>query len=153
MAVRSFTKPSSLDQKLSLVLDNSKMSDPKRKVESERSNQAAKESTESYAHHERNPLASHKNGHSRPGITYAAQDNLPKLPIPDLESSCHKYLESLRPLQTPKEQHDSQISIKEFLRTDGPVLQAKLKEYAQGKANYIEQFCKFVQKCINLNKS
>jgi carnitine O-acetyltransferase len=109
--------------------------------QNERSNQAAKDSTESYTSSERNPLASHKNGMSRPGITFAAQDNLPQLPIPDLESSCKKYLESLRPLQTPKEQHDSKLSIQEFLRSDGPALQAKLKEYAEGKANYIEQFC------------
>jgi carnitine O-acetyltransferase len=141
MTARSFTKPTSLDQKLSLVLDSRNMSEPNGKPEGTRSNQAAKDSTDSYPQHERNPLASHKNGHSRPGITYAAQDNLPQLPIPDLESSCKKYLESLRPLQTPKEQHDSQASIKEFLRTDGPILQAKLKEYAHGKANYIEQFC------------
>jgi carnitine O-acetyltransferase len=141
MAVRSFAIPTSLDQKLSLVLDNPKMPEPNGKSEGTRSNQAAKDSTESYPQHERNPLASHKNGYSRPGITYAAQDNLPQLPIPDLESSCKKYLESLKPLQSPKEQHDSQVSIKEFLRSDGPMLQAKLKEYAQGKANYIEQFC------------
>jgi carnitine O-acetyltransferase len=141
MAVRSFTKPSSLDQKLSLVLENPKMSEPNGKPEGQRSNQAAKDSAESYPQHERNPLASHKNSHSRPGITYAAQNNLPQLPIPDLESSCKKYLESLRPLQSPKEQHDSEVSVKEFLRADGPILQAKLKEYAHEKSNYIEQFC------------
>ena len=31
----------------------------------------------------------------------------------------------------------------EFLRTDGPELQEKLKGYAQGKSSYIEQFCEW----------
>ncbi|KAF2428106.1 hypothetical protein EJ08DRAFT_592409 [Tothia fuscella] len=144
MAVRSFTRPSSLDQKLALVLEsqNKKMPEPtgNSAPSHERSLQAAKESADSFGPKEKNPFASHKNGQSKQGITFAAQDNLPQLPIPDLESSCHKYIESLKPLQSPKEQHDTQISIQEFLKTDGPALQTKLKEYASGKANYIEQF-------------
>jgi len=109
--------------------------------ERQRSGQAAKDSHESHSHQEKSPLASHKNGESRQGITYSSQDKIPQLPIPDLEASSKKYLSSLRPLQSPKEQHDSELSVKEFLRTDGPALQAKLKEYAEGKSNYIEQFC------------
>lgn len=143
MAVRSFTRPSSLDEKLAIVLDR-KMPEPKDTNGTpphERSEKAAKESAQSFPESSRTPLASHRNGNSRPGITFAAQDKLPQLPIPELESSCKKYMEALRPLQNPKEQHDTELSIKEFLRTDGPALQAKLKEYADGKANYIEQFC------------
>jgi hypothetical protein len=76
------------------------------------------------------------------GTTFAYQDDLPKLPIPDLESTCQKYLDSLGPLQTPKEHHETRIAVREFLRYQGPDLQEKLKKYAQGKSNYIEQFCK-----------
>ncbi|KAF2671597.1 acyltransferase ChoActase/COT/CPT [Microthyrium microscopicum] len=74
------------------------------------------------------------------GITYAFQDQLPKLPVPDLEATIHKYLDSLRPLQSPKEHSDSRVAVKEFLRFEGVKLQEKLKKYAEGKANYIEQF-------------
>ncbi|MCJ1407877.1 hypothetical protein MMC19_001948 [Ptychographa xylographoides] len=75
------------------------------------------------------------------GITYAGQDSLPRLPIPDLESSCEKYLESLKPLQTPREHKDTINAVHEFLKRDGPILQERLKKYATGKSSYIEQFC------------
>lgn len=105
-----------------------------------RSEASAKESAQSFPSEAKSPLASHTNPNSKPGITFAHQDKLPQLPIPDLDGSCKKYLASLKPLQSPKEHSDSVQSINEFLRSDGPVLQDKLKKYASGKANYIEQF-------------
>lgn len=74
------------------------------------------------------------------GITFAAQDSLPKLPIPDLSSTCQRYLDVLKPLQTARERAETQIAVREFLAQDGPDLQEKLKSYAQGKTSYIEQF-------------
>lgn len=76
------------------------------------------------------------------GITFAGQDKLPKLPIPELESSCKKYLEALKPLQTVREHAQTQHAVNEFLKGDGPELHEKLKAYAEGKTSYIEQFCK-----------
>ena len=76
------------------------------------------------------------------GVTFAAQDKLPKLPIPELASTCRRYIEALKPLQTAREHSDTQQAVDEFLRSDGPELQEKLKSYAQGKTSYIEQFCK-----------
>lgn len=108
-----------------------------------RSQESAKESTQSYPSEAREPLAHSNNPESTPGITFAHQDKLPKLPIPELESSCKKYLAALKPLQSPKEYNDTSISIQEFLKSDGPVLQEKLKKYATGRANYIEQFCEY----------
>ena len=78
---------------------------------------------------------------NKPGITYAGQDSLPKLPIPDLESSCDKYLESLRPLQSHREQHETATAVQDFIKNDGPELNERLKKYATGKTSYIEQFC------------
>ncbi|KAK5998025.1 Putative mitochondrial carnitine O-acetyltransferase [Cladobotryum mycophilum] len=78
--------------------------------------------------------------HNEDGVTFASQDKLPKLPIPELESTCKKYLEVLKPLQTPREQAETRHAVDEFLREDGPDLQEKLKRYAQGKTSYIEQF-------------
>ncbi|PHH87509.1 hypothetical protein CDD83_8756 [Cordyceps sp. RAO-2017] len=74
------------------------------------------------------------------GITFAAQDRLPKLPIPDLESTCQKYIDALHPLQTPRERAETRYAVQEFLKADGPELQDKLNRYAHGKTSYIEQF-------------
>ena len=76
------------------------------------------------------------------GITFAGQDSLPKLPIPELENTCNKYLAALRPLQTPREHSDTKAAVQEFLKGEGPYLQETLRNYATGKSSYIEQFCK-----------
>lgn len=140
MAVRTFVPPVP-------TLDRSVTSDPVVTSKmpgqdgSNRSSEAAKKEAASFSEAAREPLASSKH-HEKSGITFASQDKLPKLPIPELESSCQKYLESLKPLQSPKEQHDSELAVKEFLKRDGLELQEKLKKYASSKSNYIEQFCK-----------
>ncbi|KAF2772308.1 acyltransferase ChoActase/COT/CPT [Teratosphaeria nubilosa] len=108
---------------------------------SERSAANAKETTQSFPKDKLNPIMSHEpNPQSKPGVTFAAQDKLPKLPIPDLEATCKRYLTALDPLQTAHEHADSERAVAEFLRAEGPELQAKLKEYATGKSSYIEQF-------------
>ncbi|KAL5399937.1 hypothetical protein PMIN06_005379 [Paraphaeosphaeria minitans] len=105
-----------------------------------RSEASAKESQASFPSEARNPLGHDTNPNSKPGITFAHQDKLPRLPIPELDSSCKKYLTALKPLQTPKEHHDTIHAVQDFIKSDGPLLQDKLKKYANGKANYIEQF-------------
>lgn len=75
------------------------------------------------------------------GLTFANQDSLPKLPIPDLEQTCKRYLEALAPLQTPREQDETRAAVQDFLKSEGPILQEKLKTYASSKTSYIEQFC------------
>ena len=105
-----------------------------------RSRDAATDSTNSYARASREPLASDRTS-QKPGITFAAQDKLPKLPIPDLESSCRQYVESLKALQTPREHEDSAAAVQDFLKHEGPILQERLKKYSTGKTSYIEQFC------------
>ncbi|KAH7393050.1 carnitine acetyl transferase-like protein [Pyrenochaeta sp. MPI-SDFR-AT-0127] len=136
MAVRTFTQPSSLDESLATA---AKMSTAEVNGVT-RSEASAKESAQAFSPEEKAPLAHSTNPKSKPGITFAHQDKLPKLPIPDLEGSCQKYIAALKPLQSPKEHNDTVLSINEFLKSDGPVLQEKLKKYANGKANYIEQF-------------
>lgn len=83
------------------------------------------------------------------GITFAGQDDLPRLPIPDLANSCQKYLAALKPLQTPREHAETKIAVQDFLRHDGPELQSKLRKYAEGKPSYIEQFCKC--SCVDMH--
>lgn len=139
MTVRTFTQPSSLDETLAAPL---KMSGSEVNG-STRSAASARDSQQSFPPEATNPLASHTNPNSKPGITFAHQDKLPKLPIPELDSSCKKYMAALKPLQSPKEHNDTVLSVQDFLKNDGQVLQEKLKKYAAGKANYIEQFCEF----------
>ncbi|KAI0009304.1 choline/Carnitine O-acyltransferase [Xylariaceae sp. FL0662B] len=74
------------------------------------------------------------------GITFSGQDSLPKLPIPELDQTCKRYLAALKPLQGPREHAETVAAVHEFLRQDGPELQSKLHEYAVGKTSYIEQF-------------
>ena len=99
-----------------------------------------KTTQQSYAASQREPLASH-GAKQQPGITFAAQDKLPKLPIPELQSTLKKYQDVLRPLQSKQEQEDTAVAAHEFLKGEGLELQARLKKYATGKTSYIEQFC------------
>jgi len=128
---RHFTMPKSLDESINSVPTPSDVAP--------RSAESATESKNSYSEKAQVPLQSQKPKH-KPGITYAAQDNLPKLPIPDLESSLKKYCDALRPLQTSRAQEDTKAAAKEFLENEGKELQERLKKYATGKTSYIEQF-------------
>jgi len=79
------------------------------------------------------------------GLTFANQDSLPKLPIPDLEDTCRRHLDALQPLQTPREHEDTKAAVRDFLKNDGPLLQERLRAYAGSKTSYIEQFCTFFE--------
>lgn len=82
-------------------------------------------------------------GHHPSGITFAAQHKLPKLPLPSLESSCKRYLEALKPLQSTEEQKASAAAVRNFVSEEGPILQAQLREYDASHANYFEHFCEY----------
>jgi carnitine O-acetyltransferase len=79
------------------------------------------------------------------GLTFANQDSLPKLPIPDLEDTCRRYLDTLQGLQSPRDHEETKAAVRDFLKNDGPLLQERLKTYAGSKTSYIEQFCKSIQ--------
>ncbi|KAK0740870.1 Choline/Carnitine o-acyltransferase-domain-containing protein [Schizothecium vesticola] len=85
------------------------------------------------------PMTSYED-HHKGGVTFAQQDKLPKLPIPDLQKTCERYLQALKPLQSPREHADTRHAVQEFLNGEGLVLNEKLKNYAEGKTSYIEQF-------------
>lgn len=136
-SVRTFTMPKSLDETLAVA----EPGNPQRASDAGRSMDGAKKVSDGFPKDQKNPLASNQPRH-KPGITFAAQDKLPKLPIPELESSMSKYLASLKPLQSPREHAETQQAVDEFLKAEGPELQEKLKKYAAGKTSYIEQFCK-----------
>lgn len=82
-------------------------------------------------------------GHHASGVTFAAQHKLPKLPLPSLESSCKRYLEALKPLQSTQEQEASDAAVRNFVCEEGPILQMQLREYDASHANYFEHFCEY----------
>lgn len=133
MTARTFTKPQSLNE--SLASSQPPTQDMDR-------SSAAQRAQGAYSPGQREPLASHKPEY-KPGITYASEDKLPKLPIPELESTCEKYKMALKPLQSSREQADTAAAVADFFKRDGPELHARLKKYATGKTSYIEQFCTF----------
>lgn len=136
---RVFSPPNSLAERLAEPLLDPTI--PRKLPESPPSLAAHLPSNWSAAY-TRMPMDSNGESHRDGGITFAAQDKLPKLPIPNLSSTCDKYLEALRPLQTPRERAETEHAVRDFLSADGPELQEKLQRYAQGKTSYIEQFCK-----------
>ncbi|CRK16513.1 hypothetical protein BN1708_011802, partial [Verticillium longisporum] len=77
---------------------------------------------------------------SKGGVTFAHQDDLPHLPIPELSETTEKYLAALKPLQNAREHGETKAAVAEFLKQDGVELQEKLKRYAESKTSYIEQF-------------
>lgn len=128
--VRIFAMPKSLNE--SLASSQPPVSDAKRGSPSNTS--------QSYSQEQKEPLASH-GLKEKPGITFAAQDKLAKLPIPDLEITLENYKFVLKPLQSAREQQDTAVAAEEFLKGEGVELQRRLKKYATGKTSYIEQFC------------
>ncbi len=89
-----------------------------------------------------NAMATYNDKPAAGGITFAQQDRLPKLPIPELATTCQRYLTALKPLQTSREHAETKQAVQEFLHRDGPELQEKLRRYAEGRTSYIEQFCR-----------
>ena len=80
-------------------------------------------------------------GHQTTGSTFSAQQELPKQPLPTLESSCERYLTALEPLQSEEEHLKSEAAVKQFLDGDGPILQALLKKYDESHVNWFEHYC------------
>ena len=134
MPVRTFTMPGSLNE--SLASSQSPTSNPA-------SSPPNGHDQKPHAGAKHEPLPSNKSD-IKSGITFAAQDKLPRLPIPDLQSTCNKYIEALKPLQSHREQRETAAAVREFLENEGPELNERLKKYATGKTSYIEQFCRLL---------
>jgi len=74
------------------------------------------------------------------GLTLRYQTALPKLPIPPLEDTCRRYLRCLQGLQSKEEHEQTKKVVADFLKNDGPKLDARLREYASSRDSYIEAF-------------
>lgn len=72
---------------------------------------------------------------------YQHQNQLKKLPIPDLKQTCDTYLANLKPLQTEKEHERTIDAVNQFLADGtGAYLDKELRDYAKNRNSYIEQF-------------
>jgi Choline/Carnitine o-acyltransferase len=70
------------------------------------------------------------------GVTYAGQDSLPRLPIPDLHETMEKFQYRLEALQDETQRELTKRVVQEFLDGEGPKLQEALREYeAEGIAD------------------
>lgn len=73
--------------------------------------------------------------------TYQYQDQLQKLPIPDLKETCANYLKVLQPLQTEREHEKTIEAVQKFLKSGtGEYLDVELRKYAENRNSFIEQF-------------
>ncbi|KAF8005390.1 hypothetical protein HF325_000847 [Metschnikowia pulcherrima] len=73
--------------------------------------------------------------------TFQLQGQLKKLPIPQLEQTCKRYLDVLKPLQTEKEHEQTIEAVQRFLKSGvGKHLDTELRSYAETRNSYIEQF-------------
>ena len=76
-----------------------------------------------------------------PSATETDGESLPKLPIPKLEETCHRYLRALEGLQDEDEHARTKVVVEEFLNSgEGAKWQTRLEEYDQGVDSYIEEF-------------
>ena len=71
------------------------------------------------------------------------QSSLPKLPVPPLQQSLHKYLKAMQPLVNNDEYQKTLLAVKEFGKPNGvgEKLQRKLEERAKTHDNWVCTFC------------
>ncbi|WP_330229979.1 choline/carnitine O-acyltransferase [Nocardia sp. NBC_00508] len=76
--------------------------------------------------------------------TFAADDQLPRVPLPTLEDSCGRFLQWCEPLLTADELAATRAAVDDLLRVDGPgrTLQAALAEYdaTPGVGSWLDLF-------------
>ncbi|XP_059568186.1 peroxisomal carnitine O-octanoyltransferase isoform X3 [Myotis daubentonii] len=72
--------------------------------------------------------------------TFQYQDSLPSLPVPSLEESLKKYLESVKPFANEEEYKKTEEIVKKFQNGIGEKLHQKLLERAKEKRNWLEEW-------------
>ncbi|XP_060065986.1 peroxisomal carnitine O-octanoyltransferase-like [Ylistrum balloti] len=72
--------------------------------------------------------------------TFQFQDSLPSLPVPDLQHTLKKYLESVKPHVTPEEYTNTVSIVRKFETGVGQELQKKLLNKAQNSRNWLEKW-------------
>ena len=82
------------------------------------------------------------NHHQDNNSTYAHQEQLPSLPLPELQDTLDRYLERVRPFLSEEELQHTEAVISEFQSPGGagPKLQRALKQRAAEKRNWLEEW-------------
>ncbi|KAI0091474.1 carnitine acetyl transferase [Irpex rosettiformis] len=78
-----------------------------------------------------------------PGPTFAAQQSLPKLPVPELSETLARLKDTLKPIAWSREEYDAvEKKIDAFAAGLGPELQNRLKARAQetGRQHWLEEW-------------
>ena len=60
--------------------------------------------------------------------TFIHESGLPKLPVPKLDETLQKYIESVKPFATLTEFENTKQLCQDFLQNEGPTLQARLHQ-------------------------
>lgn len=91
-------------------------------------------------------LTSFRSDMSNSNGTYSNQSQLPRLPIPTLEETLHKFPKVLEALQDKRQLAETRRVVEEFLNGEGPALQQALMEYEKAGiesgeiGSYVEEF-------------
>ncbi|KAM5236783.1 peroxisomal carnitine O-octanoyltransferase [Ctenodactylus gundi] len=72
--------------------------------------------------------------------TFQYQDSLPSLPVPSLEETLKKYLESVKPFASEEEYKKTAEIVQKFQNGIGRKLHQRLLERAKGKRNWLEEW-------------
>lgn len=85
--------------------------------------------------------AARSNGSATDKPLYASQASIPKLPVPTLSSTFHKYLETIQPHLTQEEFSHSTSLVRKFLDSDlSSTLQARLEGRASEKESWLSEW-------------
>mmetsp|Transcript_26061 Transcript_26061/g.38534 ORF Transcript_26061/g.38534 Transcript_26061/m.38534 type:complete len:740 (-) Transcript_26061:64-2283(-) len=76
--------------------------------------------------------------------TYTYQSRLPRLPVPPLDDTLKKFLDTVQPLLSSTQFAETKEIVKDFKKKDGAKLQKMLKEYDKltSFGSYVEEFWK-----------
>ena len=72
--------------------------------------------------------------------TFRYDDQLPALPVPSLENTLNKYLDTVRPHVSEDEFVETEKLVREFEQGNGKELHGRLLEYAKTKRNWLEEW-------------
>ncbi|KAJ8024622.1 Peroxisomal carnitine O-octanoyltransferase [Holothuria leucospilota] len=81
-----------------------------------------------------------KSGHLLKERTFQFDENLPSLPVPSLEGTLTKYLESVKPFVSEEEYRETEGIVRHFGNGVGKTLHQKLVEKAKKEKNWIEKW-------------
>lgn len=77
--------------------------------------------------------------------TFAEDENVPALPLPDLNDTLDRYYESLIPFGTEEELRKSREIIERFRKGVGPKLHQRIVERTKFTKNWVSEFIYYHQ--------